>query len=182
MKIGMRELVFILILLAVPVASFWYVFRPQSEKIKQANQEIEHKESMLQSLAETTAQTDDLAAANEEIANAIHLIEARLPTHKEVDVILEQVAEIALGNNLKLIKVKSDKPVRSAAYWEQPLEMKVAGDFNGFYAFLLDLEQLDRITRMPHIKLKRADEVDGVINATFTLSIYFESDEESEGA
>ncbi len=181
MRFGIRELVFVLVLLAVPLASFWFVFRPQNTEISQAKKEIEHKEQMLQSLAAATAKTADLAKANEEIRRAIELIEARLPTNKEVDVVLDQVAEIAAGRKLDLQKVKSEKPVRAAAYMEQPLEMKITGPFEGFYSFLLDVEQLDRITRMPKMKVKRSDKVDGVVEATFTLSIYFESDEAPGG-
>lgn len=175
MRFGLRDLIFLLVLLGVPVASFWFVFRPQNTEIIQAKREIEHKEQMLNSLTKATEQTADLVKANEEIKRAIELIEARLPTTKEVEVILQQVAEIAVSNKLTLVKVKSEKPVQAAAYMEQPLTMQVTGRFEGFYSFLLDLERLDRITRMPDIKIERADKQDGLINANFTLSIYFES-------
>jgi len=59
---------------------------------------------------------------------------------------------------------------------EQPLEMSISGDFDDFYSFLLKLEQLDRITRMPDVKIKKSETVDGTMEASFTLSIYFESD------
>lgn len=178
MRFGLRDLIFLVVLLGVPLASFWFVFKPQNAEIGQAKKEIEHKEQMLQSLAAATSQTADLVKANEEIGKAIELIEARLPTTKEVEVILQQVAEIAVSNKLTLVKVKSEKPVQAAAYMEQPLTMEVSGPFEGFYSFLLDLERLDRITRMPDLKVKRADKEDGKIEATFTLSIYFESAKE----
>lgn len=181
MNFGAREGVFVAVLLGVPISSFWFVFRPQNSEIAQAKREIDHKEQMLQSLAQATAQTADLVKANEEIKNAISLIEARLPTTKEVDVILDQVSGVALNNHLKLVKVKSEKPVPAATYMEQPLTMQIKGDFEGFYSFLLDVERLDRITRMPTMKIKRSDKEDGVIEATFTLSIYFESDSPSGG-
>ncbi len=181
MRFGPRELFFIIVLLAVPVAAWWFVFRPQNEEIEQAKNEISHKEQMLRDLDQATAQTDSLAAANEEIRSAIELIEARLPTTKEVDVILEQVADIATGNKLELVKVKSEKPETFSTYMEQPLEMEIKGPFEGFYSFLLDLEQLERITRMPRLEIKRSDKEDGVIQATFTLSIYFESESEIGG-
>ena len=88
---------------------------------------------------------------------------------------LAQVAEIAKGHKLSLEKVKSDKPVGAAAYMEQPLNMIITGQFEGFYSFLLDLEQLDRITRMPNLTIERARDEDGAMKAEFTLSIYFEA-------
>jgi len=174
MRFGAREFVFFLVLMAVPLASWWFVFKVQNEEISQANQEIEHKESMLEKLDSATAKTDDLAKVNEDIWNEIQVIESRLPSDKEVDVILQQVAQIALDNNLRLPKVKSAKPVTAATYMEQPLEMKIEGDFDAFYTFLLDVERLDRITRMPEMVIKRSQGEDGMIEAEFTLSIYFE--------
>ena len=174
MRFGPREFVFFLVLLAVPLASWWFVFKAQNEEIAQANQEIEHKKSMLEKLDAATSQTDDLAKVNQDIWREIQVIESRLPSDKDVDVILQQVAQIALDNNLRLPKVKSAKPVSAAKYMEQPLEMKIEGDFDAFYTFLLEVERLDRITRMPELVIKRSNDVDGVIEAEFTLSIYFE--------
>ena len=174
MRFGAREFLFVLVLLAVPVASWWFVFKVQNEEIAQANQEISHKESMLEKLDQATAMSEDLAKINQDIWKVIQVIESRLPSDKDVDVILQQVAQIALDNNLKLPKVKSAKPVEAAKYMEQPLEMKIEGDFDSFYTFLLEVERLDRITRLPDLVIKRSQDVDGMIEAEFTLSIYFE--------
>jgi type IV pilus assembly protein PilO len=175
MRFGVREAIFFLVLLMVPIAAFWFVFKPQNDEIRQARKEITHKEAMLASLDEATARTADLAAANDEIRTAVEMIESRLPSTKEVEIILEQVAQIATDANLELKRVKAEKPVPAATFMEQPLEMKIQGPFERFYAFLLDLEQLDRITRMPDLVIERSDKSDGDIEATFTLSIYFEA-------
>jgi type IV pilus assembly protein PilO len=174
MKFGLLEMVFFVVLLAMPVSAYWFVFRPQNVEITEARQEIQHKELMLEKLALATAKTEDLQRANTEIAASIELVESRLPGNKEVEVVLQQVADLARTNNLDLSKVKTDKPVKSARYMEQPLEMTISGDFDSFYTFLLELEQLDRITRMPELEIKKEEKVDGTMQASFTLSIYFE--------
>ncbi len=174
MKLGFLELVFFLVLLALPVSAYWFVFQPQNLEIAEAKSEIEHKELMLGKLSQATAQTEDLQRANKEIAESIALVESRLPGTKEVEVVLQQVADLARSNRLDLTKVKTEKPVQSARYMEQPLEMTISGDFDSFYTFLLDLEQLDRITRMPELNIEKEEKVDGMMQASFTLSIYFE--------
>lgn len=174
MHFGIRELIFLAVLLAMPISSYWFVFRPQNDEIQQARNEIEHKERMLEKLAEATSRNDDLERANADIAASIEMVESRLPTTKEVDVVLEQVATLARDSRLGLPKVRSSKPVPSSKYMEQPLEMTITGDFDDFYTFLLKLEELPRITRMPDLKVKKMDEVDGTMEASFTLSIYFE--------
>lgn len=182
MRFGPRELVILLVLVAMPLASYWYVFRPRNEVIEQAKLEIVHKEQMLQKLSEATARTADLVAANEEIKKGIEVIESRLPSDREVDVILQQVADLARGHNLTLPKFRTDKPVKYATYNELPLEVKIVGDFESFYAFMLDLENIDRITRVPELDIIRSDKEEGQMEANFTLSIYFETGDAEDQA
>ncbi|MBN8645278.1 MAG: type 4a pilus biogenesis protein PilO [Planctomycetes bacterium] len=174
MKFGIRELLLLGVLLAMPVCAWWFVFRPVNTEINKARSEIAQKERTLEKLSLATKQSADLAKANAEVASAIGLIESRLPTGKEVDKILEQVANLARQSNLEIPRVKAQKPVAASKYMEQPLDMSIVGDFDDFYNFLLKLEQLDRITRLLNLKLSRQDKSDGAMEAKFTLSIYFE--------
>ena len=57
--------------------------------------------------------------------------------------------------------------------------MTLKGEFDGFYDFLLALEQMPRITRIPNMEVLRSRDHDGHLEATFTLSIYFEGEEQS---
>ena len=154
MRLGFRELIFLFVLLAMPLSSYWFVFRPQNVEIAQARAEIEHKERMLEKLAQATARNDDLERANKEIADGIAMVESRLG----------------------LPKVRSGRPIPASKYMEQPLDMTITGDFDDFYSFMLQLEEMARITRMPDLKVKKMDDVDGNMEASFTLSIYFEPD------
>ncbi len=173
-KFGLRELLFLIILIAMPAASYWLVFKPQNREISEAKKEIEHKQLMLEKLDEATAQTQDLEEQNLEIARSIELVESRLPGNKEVEVVFEQVAELARKQKLDLHRVKRGEPVPSANYMEQPLEMEIQGDFDDFYVFLLQVEKLDRITRMLDLEINGDRDDEGEMTAEFTLSIYFE--------
>ncbi len=174
MKLGPRELFLLALLLAVPLSTYWLVFRPQNNEIARARMEIEHKESMLAKLREETARNADLAAANERIRAAVQDVEARLPSNKEVEGIVRQVSDLAVEVGLEPPALKSGKPVKAALYMEQPLEMSMTGNFHSYYEFLLRVEQLPRITRVLDFKLVRDHEHDGAMKAEFTLSIYFQ--------
>lgn len=180
MKFGIREFVLLLILVAVPLASWQLVFRPQNNVIAQAKAEIAHKREMLEKLQQATAQAADLEQANRDIAQSIQAIEARLPTNKEIAEVIRQVSDLAETAGLDAPIVEAKKPVKAAMYMEQPLEMNLQGDFHGFYEFLLALEKLPRITKIPDFVIKRSDQTDGYMEAQFTLSIYFQ--EEDGGA
>jgi Tfp pilus assembly protein PilO len=181
MKLGSKEFALLLLLVAVPVSSWWLVFRPQNNQIMLAKQDLLHKQDMLAKLREETARNEDLARVNEQLKVNIAAIEERLPTNKEVDSIVRQVSDLAVQCGLESPQLKSAKPVKAALYMEQPLELETTGDFKGFYQFMLRLEQLQRITRVPDMKLKRHDKENGRLQANFTLSIYFQ-DEKAQAA
>jgi len=174
MRIGLREAFLLAVLLALPLASWWLVFRPQNSEIAQARREIEHKRAMLAKVQETTTRTTDLAKENEDIRGRIQAIEATLPTDKEVDTIVRQVSELAVAAGLDAPGIKSEKPIPAAMYMEQPLKMKMNGEFTGFHEFLIKLEDLPRKTRISDMKITRSSDVNGNMTAEFTLSIYFQ--------
>lgn len=177
MNFGPRELSLIGILMAVPLSSYWLVFRPQNLEIAEARREIEHKRSMLDKLREATSQNEDLERANADIRESIDAIEDRLPSTKEVDGMVRQVSNLAVESGLEPPVMDSAKPVTAAEYMEQPLEMSITGPFSGFYKFLLAMEQMPRITRTPDMNIKRAEDENGDMKAEFTLSIYFQQED-----
>ena len=187
MRLGIREIIFFLVLLAVPAASFVYVFSPRNDEMQLARKEIEVKQARLDQLAQLTESIDDIGLAIEQGREAISLIEQKLPSKQDVEGILEQVWQVAKSSSLRVKSVKSEKPVPAATYMEQPLAMVLEGEFDGFYQFLLELENLPRITRIHELHIERVggatgpkpdDMPPGSMRAEFTLSIYFSDDDE----
>lgn len=178
MHFGTRELVLFLAVLMLPIVSYFVIFQPQSNNIEQAQSEIEHKRDVLDSLRAETRRNDDLAVANEAIKGRIDEMESLLPSNKEIDLIVRQVSSLAIDAGLTPPTLKSAKPVAAARFREQPLEMTTGGSFEGFYEFLLAIEQLPRITRIVDMVIKDSSKEDMEIEASFTLSIFFQLDEQ----
>ncbi len=175
MNLGLRALL-IVIILATPLAAWWFAFVPENKYIEALSQDLKHKESLLETLREETSRNADLQKANEELHRSVTLIEQRLPSNKEVDAIVRQVSDLAVSAGLDAPGIKSSKPVQSALYMEQPLEMEVSGDFEGFFRFIAEVEKLPRITRIHDLKITSQTGKDVEILAEFTLSIYFQDD------
>ncbi len=178
MRMGPREIIFLVVLLVVPVASYFYVFKPRNHEIKQAQIEVENKQAKLDRLREVTATIEDLGMAIDHGRAAIDLVEAKLPSARDVEVMLEDVWKHAAESRLTVKSVKSEKPVKAAGYMEQPLKVSMEGQFKGFYDFLIALENRPRITRIHEMKLEQTtthgNSGGGVMKADFVLSIYFE--------
>nr|MBC8378116.1 type 4a pilus biogenesis protein PilO [Planctomycetota bacterium] len=66
------------------------------------------------------------------------------------------------------------KNEENRGYIEQPLEMELDGNFNAYYSFLLELEKLDRITKIRELKLKKKSKHEGQTEAKFVMSIFFQ--------
>jgi type IV pilus assembly protein PilO len=178
MKLGLRGALIVLIVIGMPVASYFLVFKPQNAAIKAARQEVEHKATLLSKLKEETARNADLAKTNEELQKTVKSIEARLPSGKEIDGLVRQVSDLAVAAGLQPPAMKSAKPVPAALYMEQPIDMEVEGSFVGFFTFLAQVEKLPRITRIHDMKISGLAREDVELKAEFTLSIYFQDEKQ----
>ena len=89
---------------------------------------------------------------------------------------------MADANSLQSKTVKSLKTERGQNYSEQSIQMSLSGDFNGFYSFLLQLEKLPRITRVTNMNLQKINDRDGEMQASMTMSIFFEPDANAAAA
>lgn len=175
MKLGFREILFLAVMLGLFGCTYFMVFKKANARRADLRAEISKKQKSLADLKRSTSGIDDLARKIEELQQAIAFFESKLPKEKEIDDILESLSRLASANSLTTKTVKTLKPEAAANYREQPIQMSVSGDFNGFYAFLLQLEKLPRLTRVTQLKLDKIQDHDGEAQATITLSIFFEA-------
>ena len=173
MKFGFSELVFSMLLLALPVGAHFWVFKPGQENVAQQKEQLEAKTEKLESLREAMAGAKDLNEEVEKLAEAVEFFEGKLPSHHEIHKVLAQVTKISESHGLETKLFQTLKCDPFASYSEQPIQMEVHGNFDAFYQFLLDVEKLPRITKVKEMKLLKDKELEGVTNASFTLSIYF---------
>jgi len=179
MRFGIRELIFVLVLVGMPAAAYFFIFQPKNQLQQEARAEIQSKKTKLQSLDQATAKFVDLDQEIVRLRTAIELIEQKLPAGKETYVVVNRVSELALANDLTVVSIKPDKVVSAAQYAELPIRLVIEGDFLAFYDFVKEVERLPRITQVPMMELKKLDKKDheGMMTAEITLSIFFEGDQ-----
>ena len=182
MQFGPREAVFVLLLLAMPVAAYFFVFQPRSAQITEAREEVSAKQAKLKELEMATKSIEDLGAEIDRLREAITLVEQKLPAQRDVEIVLRDVWRLAAENKLPPKSVRTDTIIDTAHYAELPIKMKIVGDFAGFYTFLQELEKLPRITRTPELKLKKQNNESGLMQADMILSIFFEGDKRQASA
>ncbi len=180
MKFGPKELVLILLLLAIPAGSFIWVFKPANESMQQQKEELAKKTGKLEDLRDALKGIKDLDDEVSKLSAAIDFFEDKLPAQHEIHRVLEQVTKIAENHRLETRLFKTLKPKPFAHYSEQPIQMEVYGDFDAFYQFLLDVEKMPRITKIMDMELVKDKDKEGVTNANFKLSIFFDNKSESK--
>jgi len=175
MKIGIRELIFLTVMLGILGGSYFFVFKPASRKRADLVAKIEKRKKELADLRTATSNVSDIERKIKELEQAIRFFEDKLPEQKELDTILKDVWQRADRAMLTTRTVRTLKSETYAGYTEQPIELSLAGDFQNFYTFLLELEKLKRITKLKSMKLDKIMDRDGAMHAQMTLSVFFES-------
>ena len=174
MKFGIRELVFVVVMLGLLGCSYFLVLTKAQQKVQAQERKIEEKQKALADLERATAGVSDVDRKVEELQEAIKFFEKKLPQEREMDLILKEVWQMAEQNRLATKTIRTMKSQRGAAYSEQPIEMNLSGDFAGFYEFMLQLERLPRLTRVNNMTLDKISAQEGSMEAKVTLSIFFE--------
>jgi len=186
MRIRLREGIFLAILMLIPLGAWQFVFRPQNAENARIRTEIQARQAKLSELNQTVATIGDLRVEIAQLTEAINYFQSKLPNEKEIDKILQDIWHLAEDNNLHTASIRTlDRSGRDmflsadASQGEQPIAVHLTGNFEGFYSFLLALENQARIMRIRKMLLKTSnDSPDGNIDAEFEMSIFFEHDSE----
>ena len=174
MKFGIREIIFFNLMLGLLGASWWFGFKKVAERKEQLQAEVTIKQKELADLEEATADVADLQKQIDDLQKAIDFFESKLPREKEVNDLLREVSRAAESSRLEIRQFEPQQTQRGSHYSELPVRIVLAGDFEGYYAYLLELEKLARITRVTEMKLKKVADRNGAMEAEMTLSIFFE--------
>ncbi len=173
-----------IVLMGIPVGTWWFVFRPLNAHDAEVRQQIDAKRGKLETLYRTAGTVEDRQREIGALEEAISRLEAKLPSKKEIDKVLRETWDLAENNSLT---TKSIRPLRPndensitagvGPHTEQPISVKLEGDFRGFYGFLQALETRPRIMRIKKLSLKKITDDDsppGYVQANFVMSIFFE--------
>ena len=175
MNSGLRHLIFFVLIIAMVYVSYAYMIKPANEHLVRQRVQMESSRAKLTELAKAKTASEDLTVHLEQMEKVIHEFESKLPPSSEIYTVLENVTLIAQRHGLVPKMIRTLKTASNQGYIEQPLEMELHGDFNSYYAFLLELERMDRITKIRQLELKKKSKFEGQTEAKFIMSIFFQN-------
>ena len=180
MPFGLREIIYLLVLVAVAGGSWFYGIVPVQANIAEYREQTDARASTLASLQEAKARYPDFDAEIQRLEAAMATFSEKLPERRETAAIIRGITEIAAKHELAVRTVKPAPQLAAAGYIELPIRLEIEGDFDGFYNLIREIEELPRITRMPAMSLERVNtDSEGRVAAKLTLSIFFESDDDA---
>ncbi len=174
MTSGSRKIIFFVLLMALAYVSYAYMIKPANQHLAQEKIKVNEKRSKLLELRKATAAANDLTKQLEKVEEAIAVFESKLPPRSEIHKVLENITRIAQSHGLTPKTIRTLQVKSNRGYIEQPLHMELHGNFNSYYSFLLELERLDRITKIRELSLKKKAKTEGETAATFVVSIFFQ--------
>ena len=174
MNSTIRRVVFFIALVGLAYISHAKMIKPANIEMANQRAKLLEKKAKLEKLNSAPEAAEDLQEQLDRLSKAVAFFETKLPDASQIDGVLQNVTVIARKNNLTSKVIRTMKTKQNNGYIELPLKMELSGDFNSYYSFLLELEQLDRITKIRELSLKKDVKEQGEVDASFIVSIFFQ--------
>ncbi len=107
-----------------------------------------------------------------DLAGAVEKIDRTMPTGRDFDQILTELAKMAEANSLQSMPRRTDNADASVFASTQPPRRAILsfiGDFNGVYSFLLQVEKRSTGVAVRSLKLEKSTDRDGQVLASLEL-------------
>jgi type IV pilus assembly protein PilO len=175
---GSMKIVLTVVLAAVLGGGItFFVGGPLRRQTAADNAALEERRTQLVSLQQVAKKITCIQDEISRLQDALNFFDHRLPQEREIDVILRQVWQIAESKSLTPRSVRTTAPETLARYSSQPIMLSMEGSFEGFYEFLLGLEQMPRLTKVRQMQITKVPTDDNMVSADLLMDIFFEKQE-----
>jgi Tfp pilus assembly protein PilO len=176
MHLGFRETVFISLLLGMVVGTYALVVRPHGAERERRLSEIRSMDCAISGVGNSTQGLEELEQHIARQHEATALFRSRLPKEADIDREISEVIQTAAANSLQSRQTRVLDRQESNGIGARRVDLELTGNFNGFYSFLLQSEQMPRLMRIVQLNVAGGNEKEGQIQADLTLMMYFDSD------
>lgn len=148
-----KIVVFIALFLAVVAAGAWFDWQGQWESLSKAKQEEEVLKETFLAKKKEAINLDLIRKQLTETQESFGALLKQLPSKSEMDALLTDINQAGLGRGLQfeLFRPGPEKVVGSFA--EQPITIKVSGNYDDIGKFSSDIAMLPRIVTLGEIAI-----------------------------
>lgn len=92
-----------------------------------------------------------------EVEKNLNKLTEQLPSKNEEAGLLEDISQEAVSNGLQLVTIRPGKQENKGFYQENPIELTLTGNANGFGAFVSKVSNMNRIVTFHEFSIKKND-------------------------
>ncbi len=150
----------IFIAIACAITIFLGYMLDWSDKIASLNAAQTKKAAIKVVFVDTQLQVSNLEAYKAEVKEVeknLNKLTEQLPSKNEEAGLLEDISQEAASNGLQLVTIKPGTQENRGFYQENPIELTVTGNANGFGAFVSKVSNMNRIVTFHDFSIKKND-------------------------
>ncbi len=152
------KILYLVITLILPLAIFYnFYYTPKKEKEKNLVQTIESLDKEILKYEQIAKKDKELEFIVKERRKFLEESQKILPTEKEIPILLNNIAQLAKKRGLKVLQFVPKPEIQKNYYNEIPIELSFTGSFNNTFAFLNDVENLERLVNLISVEISQQD-------------------------
>lgn len=147
---------FVAMFAAIVAAGAWFIWIPQLEELdKFEREEVKLKEAFLDKKKQAI-NLDLIKKQLNETQESFGALLKQLPSKSEMDALLTDINQAGLGRGLQFELFKPGVETVKGAFAEQPITLKVSGNYDDIGKFASDIALLPRIVTLNDISITTA--------------------------
>ena len=162
------KILYLVITIILPLAIFYnFYYTPKKEKEKNLVQTIEFLDKEILKYEQIAKKEKELEFIVKERRKFLEESQKILPTEKEIPILLNNIAQLAKKRGLKVLQFVPKPEIQKNYYNEIPIELSFTGSFNNTFAFLNDVENLERLVNLISVEITQQDKDTLLTKSTF---------------
>lgn len=157
------------LILVFVVAAWW----PACVRQSRLRDEIASRSKMLESNQSRAMNLPILAAEVAKLEAKLQRFNKKLPRTAELGEFVRDMTQASQQCALRKLVHQPGQVKRHELFSEVPISMNFEGDFAGVFAFLRQMEEMQRLTRVKNINVRTKDSKLGSVEVNMAMNIYY---------
>ena len=153
---SVKILAFVAMFAMVVAAGAWFAWLPQLEELDNKKQEEERLKGTFLTKKKQAINLDLIKKQLTETQESFGALLKQLPSKSEMDALLTDINQAGLGRGLQFELFRPGVELVKGAFAEQPITIKVSGNFDDIGKFSSDIALLPRIVTINDISIAPA--------------------------
>ena len=159
---------------ALVVAFYALGFRPLTHRLSLLRWQIAQRQRDVTAGRNETRVLPDIAGEVQRLESRLERSHKSIPPQQELPQFIKDITQLSQQSNLKKFKYEPGVPTRGEQVRELPIKLQFEGDFTNVYAFLRNVEEMPRMTRVRGMQIKAKDrDKGGQVHVQLSMNIYF---------